>query len=426
MRKGLRPLLLASALTLVPVEPQAAQTAAAAFQYKTHYYYYNGEDGYCLYSTPPANATQLPAMDPQSIEGAHEQSMCGGANPPATVLTYSGNYYSYDGRSGYCLYPVPPANSGNAPVIDPESIRGATNRGLCSGSGNSRAPFRGPTGYLGQPVFSDAFGSTRPDGTVTSLDQFYPNTRYPSPDYPPKSLYGSNATGWDRWMRNWGCQPNSNIANIQLKSDHLEIYPSTYPAGFISSHFEWLPPPGHSVYFEIRAATGRGSFKSWPAIWLYAGNEANYGQTCRAGDIIIHQPEVDIVETSVNGQPGTSGPVATEHGAPYLSYFSTATHLGGTSEAPMLDYAYIATSGIDITTTYNIYGIEITRDRGHKLSWVMYFNGVKAAASKRPLSWTSSPLTLASPPSLFLGWNYNGSPYPNAVMKVDYVRVWAK
>jgi hypothetical protein len=89
---------------------------------------------------------------------------------------------------------------------------------------------------------------------------------------------------------------------------------------------------------------------------------------------------------------------------------------------------YNPTPGIDITTSYNIYGCEVTSQSvtttngvtSNNITWVAYFNGVEISKSTQTLGWQSTP------PSILLGWNPASSPYFPAVMKIDYVRVWAK
>jgi hypothetical protein len=267
-------------------------------------------------------------------------------------------------------------------------------------------PYGGISGFTNL-IYTDSFGSAKVGATITNVSQFNPSTSY-----------GLNGTGWDRWEQNWG-QSKSNAANIAMMSDHLEIYPTNAgsgQAGFIVSHFETLPTPGHPVYFEIRGVTGQGGFNAnlknsastWPAFWLFAGNEPND---------IDNQSELDIMETYMNlqgGQPVTDqpGPVT------YNSYFMTTTHTA--PNATEVETLYNSTGGIDITTTYNIYGCEVSTDSNRNISWIMYFNGAKSSNSTKLLQWTSSN------PAILLGWNPGTSPYSNAVMMIDYVKVWSK
>jgi hypothetical protein len=92
-------------------------------------------NSYCLYATPPAGSSQWPVMNPESIPGAFEWNVCGGGYPPATDFTYNGAYYSYSGGASntYCLYITTPSDAGRIPVINPQSIPGAAEQAVCGG-----------------------------------------------------------------------------------------------------------------------------------------------------------------------------------------------------------------------------------------------------------------------------------------------------
>ena len=116
-------------------------TPAGPFQYNGNYYYYNGgaqpqNNAYCLYVTPPTNAASLPVVDPATITGAQPRGTCNNASLGAGAITYDSYNYWYNGNGGYCLYLTPPANSSRAPIVNPQYLLGggAVEQGLCSGT----------------------------------------------------------------------------------------------------------------------------------------------------------------------------------------------------------------------------------------------------------------------------------------------------
>lgn len=256
---------------------------------------------------------------------------------------------------------------------------------------DSSVPVGGPGGYT-KLVMNDSFGSSKPGANITSLNQFN-----------PKTPYGQSGSGWDDHMCSWDC----GKANLQMASDHLEIRPTGGKSGFISSHFEFLPTGNQRVYYEIRATTGRGDYgggQTWPAFWLFAGNEPGSNNA---------QSEWDIMETYFTQQ---WGPYDSAAGG-YTQHFVATGHPNANSTT---DSWNIPTPGIDITITYNVYGCEMWRGSDGNYYFTIYFNGENKGSTKKGLPWISTP------PSLFLGWNPGPGQYDPAVMKVDYVRAWIK
>jgi len=260
----------------------------------------------------------------------------------------------------------------------------------------STLPVGGPGGYS-KLAFADSFGSSKSGATVTSVSQFNPSTSY-----------GPTGKGWDRWMQGWG-QSASTAANIAMMSDHLEIYPtnSSQP-GFIASHFEILPEGSQRIYYEIRGTTGRGGYNggstTWPAYWLYSGNE---------GGATNNNAELDIMETYTDQAWGTKA----DSQGKYTNYFVSTTHTHGAATVESL----VSPTPGDVTTNYNVYGVEVYRGSDPKtIMWTTYFNGVRTQTSTKPLLWDSSA------PTILLGWNPGSTAESPAVMKIDYVRVWTK
>ena len=249
-------------------------------------------------------------------------------------------------------------------------------------------PVGGPYGYT-TILRDDRFGSSRTDGTITSVAQLNPAT-----------TYGVNGTGWDTTMLHWA---GSGGANVSMQTDHLLLAPTgnTNP-GFIVSHWEALPSFSSNYYIEVRCMTGRGSSAaSWPAIWLYSGNSPTS---------IDNNSEIDIAEQYYDLQFGS---VAV--GGLYPQYFTTTIHGAGhaTTEGPKTTL----TTGTDVTTSYNVYGCELTSVSG-KVRWNVYFNGTLAQTATSDITWTSSA------PAVIIGWNPGTSPYAPAQFKLDYVKIW--
>jgi hypothetical protein len=238
-------------------------------------------------------------------------------------------------------------------------------------------------------VMNDSIGSSKAVANFKSLGQFNSGT------------YGANGSGWDDQICAWDC----GKANLSMASDHLEIRPTGGASGFISSRYEILPTGSQRVYYEIRTTTGRGDYKkpqTWPAFWLFAGNEPGFKNA---------QSEFDIMETYMSQQWGSYDSAA----GGYAQHFVVTGHpdAGSTNESFSLD-----TPGIDITITYNVYGCEMFKGSDGNLYFSIYFNG-------KLMRTTSSGLpSRSSPPSLFLGWNPGSTSWSPAVMKVDYVKAW--
>jgi hypothetical protein len=257
------------------------------------------------------------------------------------------------------------------------------------GTGGSSVPVGGPGGYSNMKM-NDSFGSSKTGANITSLSQFNSGS------------YGANGSGWDDHMCAWDC----NKANLSMSSDHLEIYPTTGGSGFISSRFEYLPTGSQRVYYEIRAATGRGDQggQTWPAFWFFAGNEPGSNNA---------QSEFDLMETYMSQQ---WGPYDSAAGG-WAQHFVVTSHPNANST---LDSYSISTTGIDITITYNVYGCEVYRGSDGNLHYNIYFNGQLQKSPTQGMPWNSTS------PSLFLGWNPGSTTWSPATMKIDYVKAWIK
>jgi len=173
-----------------------ANVPAGPFQFAGSFYYYNGgvpgNNGYCLYAAPPANSSQLPIMDPQSIAGATEQGMCGGGSPPALDFTYAGNYYYYNGgvpgNNGYCLQPTVPPNAAQFPVLNPQSIPGATEQGMCGGGNPPALDFT----YAGNYYY---YNGGAPGNNGYCLQPTVPANAAHFPVLNPQSIVGATEQG---------------------------------------------------------------------------------------------------------------------------------------------------------------------------------------------------------------------------------------
>jgi hypothetical protein len=101
----------------------------------------------------------------------------------------------------------------------------------------------------------------------------------------------------------------------------------------------------------------------------------------------------------------------------YAQHFVATTHPNANSTGESFS---INTPGIDITSTYNVYGCEVSRGSDGNLYFGIYFNGKYIKSTSVGLPWNSSA------PSMFLGWNPGSSIYSLNVMKIDYVKAWIK
>jgi hypothetical protein len=259
---------------------------------------------------------------------------------------------------------------------------------------SAKVPLGGPGGYTAAHIkLNDLFGSARAGANFTSLGQFN------------KGPYGSNGSGWDRWMAAYG-QKQADYAQLTMLPDSLQLDVPTGANGdarFIVSHWECLPDEGNTCYIEIRVKTGRGGYDqgkiSWPALWLFSGNEPGN---------VNKQSEFDFMETYSNLPDGNRSPDGY-----YYEAFRTAQH-----PSPQ-EGATILTTGTDVTTTYNVYGVQF-RYAGGKVYQDVYFNGVHRWSSKTGLVWSSSPAAIA------IGWNVGIRSANYKPMYLDYVRAWRK
>ena len=260
---------------------------------------------------------------------------------------------------------------------------------------SSAAPLGGPGGYYNN-ILNDVFGSARSGANITSTSAFNPNTPY-----------GANGSGWDSTMHYWNAR--GTYANAVMQADHLQLAPTGGPASVIVSHLEVLPTASKSYYVEVKAATGRGAFgngqTSWPCIFLYAGNEPGGND---------QGSEIDFMETYTDLQFGTQA----DSSGLYTHYFTTTVH-NSPSHTQLGGPWPIATPGIDVTTSFNTYGLELTLVNG-QVVWNTYFNGNLVQTSPRPIPWNSTP------PAIIVGWNPGSSPNASALFKLDSVRVWTK
>ena len=310
-----------------------------------------------------------------------------GAKKDASTPPSGGN--KADASTGTSITPSTAADAGTGTVTPPATGTGPSDAG-------TGLPMGGPGGYT-KLIINDVFGSARPGANITSVSQFN-----------PKTPYGAQGTGWDTWQKNWS--PANTHAVVTMKESSLEIDPTnkTGAPGFIVSHFEAMPTATTSYYIEVEATTGRGGFKNgatWPAIWLYAGNESN------AND---QQAEIDIMESYVDQQWGsTADPTGL-----FTRYFATTIHGSPNHRTTAGPFATM-THAVDVTTTRNVYGCELTMVNG-QVHWKVYFNGSMAVAASSGINWTSSA------PAILVGWNPGSSPYSPAVFVLDSVRVWSK
>ena len=121
-------------LALLPMHAVANPAAWPGLHHNGYYYYYNGglpgNNAYCLYATPPADAADVPVLDPQSISGATEAGLCGGGTPAPNDFTSYAGYYYYNGglpgNNAACLYATPSIRryrdtAGSEPAVHPGS-----------------------------------------------------------------------------------------------------------------------------------------------------------------------------------------------------------------------------------------------------------------------------------------------------------------